>query len=184
MVSSLSFATSKYSPIEYLAINNNVYIDVLNFILSYVPQLRRLKIPVLFEPVLQRRWNSFLIELKYLTHISFTLGVIIIDNLELLVKELFHNLQVLRINTSYDITHLDADLWQHLILSYMPNLKIFDFQYYRSVGSAKRQPTSTYETRINKFNSSFWIERQWFFAIQYPSERYRNVTFYSTKPYR
>ncbi len=49
LVSSLQFATNKYSPIEYRVINNNIYLDIFYIILSYVPQFRRLSIPVLFE---------------------------------------------------------------------------------------------------------------------------------------
>jgi hypothetical protein len=84
---------------------------------------------------------------------------------------------VLRISTYNDATYLDADQWQHLIPSYMPNLNIFDIQstYFDGL---------TFKTMINKFTSAFWIERQWFFATQYPNERDQNAIFYSTKPYR
>ena len=96
-----------------------------------------------------------------------------------------HNLRSLCISTNddSDITYLDADRWQNLILSDMPNLSIFDIQYIYSVQSNKNI-TSSYETLINKFTSSFWIERQWFFDTQYPYEQYQdNIIFYS-KPYR
>ena len=122
--------------------------------------------------------------LNHLTHISLELNSVIFENFELLVKNLFHNLYALRISTSHDKTYLNADHWQDLILSHMPNLSIFDFQYILSAHSDKNG-TATHETLINKFNSSFWIERQWFFNIQYPCGLYQDHTiFYSTKPYR
>jgi len=164
-------------------INDNIYLDIFYIILSYVPQLRRLSIPVFFESDKKRR-NMFPIVLNSLTHISLRLDFINFDHFELLIKDLFHNLQILCITTSHDITYLDADRWQHLILSHMPNLSIFNIQYIyfeKSNGNA----ISIFDALINKFNSSFWIERQWFFATQYHCELdYDNIIFYSTKPYK
>ncbi|CAF1403725.1 unnamed protein product [Adineta steineri] len=44
ILSSMSFATNKYSSIEHLVIKNNIELDTLYVILSYVPQIRRLSI--------------------------------------------------------------------------------------------------------------------------------------------
>ena len=54
----LPFATNKYSPIEHLVINGNVHFNLLRRILSYVPQLRRLSIGVLFDSETKKR-NRF-----------------------------------------------------------------------------------------------------------------------------
>ncbi|CAF1483290.1 unnamed protein product [Rotaria sordida] len=183
IVSSLPFATNKYSPIEHLVINNNLHLDTLYVILSYVPQLRRLSIPVLFEAVNKQR-ITFPIALNYLTYISLQLGFITFDDFELLIKNIFYKLQILRLSTSHDITYLDADRWQNLILSHMSNLNVFDLQFIYFVESDE-DITFIYDVQINKFTSSFWIERQWFFSTQYSCRQNQySIMFYSAKPYK
>ncbi len=174
---SLSFATKNaYSPIEHLVIDNIIHIDLLYAILSYVPQLHRLSIDTLFNSNEKRNDTSPHV-FNHFTHIFIRFCRLTFDNFELLARNIFKNLVVLRISTYNDATYLDADQWQHLIPSYMPNLNIFDIQstYFDGL---------TFKTMINKFTSAFWIERQWFFATQYPNERDQNAIFYSTKPYR
>ena len=94
----------------------------------------------------------------------------------------------IRVLSSYystnEIDYLDADRWEQLIVSYMPNLHTFDFQHqhplYRSLIN---QPS--YRNKINDFNSEFWIEHQWFFEYRYfETTRLSYGLLYSTNPYR
>ncbi|CAF1124469.1 unnamed protein product [Rotaria sordida] len=82
-----------------------------------------------------------------------------------------------------DDTYLNAERWQQLIQSKMPQLRTFDFQHLTSPDMAE---SHAYHALIKRFNTSFWFERQWYFAhrhflfmMEYPA-----VMFYSTKPYR
>ncbi|CAF4045351.1 unnamed protein product [Adineta steineri] len=141
IVSSLSFATNKYSSIEHLVIKNNIALDTLYIILSYVPQIRRLSIPMLLEPIL-------------------------------------------RLYTSKEITYLDANRWKNLILSHIPNLTIFDFQY-MYFADYEDNMISSYENLIKNFTTSFWIERQWFFSTQHSlGFDADDFLFFSVKPYK
>ncbi|CAF1189608.1 unnamed protein product [Adineta steineri] len=183
IVLSLPFATNKYSSIEHLVIKNDIQLDTLYVILSYVPQIRRLSISFLDKP--EKRQNmTFSITLNNLTYISLKLRSFDFHEFKLLAKDLFHNLQVLRLCASNEITYLDANRWQNLILSHIPNLIIFDFQYNYSTNPEKNMMPS-YENLIKKFTSSFWIERQWFFSTQHSCGHSENdFLFFSVKPYK
>ncbi|CAF3869536.1 unnamed protein product [Rotaria sp. Silwood1] len=81
--------------------------------------------------------------------------------------------------------------WEELISSYIPNLRIFDIQHencFNSIHSSTNNflfNQSVPNVQINKFTSSFWIERGWFFAQQHNQPKYTDSTiFYSTNPYR
>ncbi|CAF1390135.1 unnamed protein product [Adineta steineri] len=180
--SSLSFATNKYSSIEHLIIKNHIELDTLYVILSYVPQIRRLSISFLLEPK-KKRNITFSVTLNNLTYISLKLQSFGFHDFELLAKDLFHNLQVLRLSTSKEITYLDANRWQNLILSHIPNLTIFDFQYIY-FADFEDNMISSYENLIKNFTTPFWTERQWFFSIQ-DSFGYNgdDFLFFSVKPY-
>ncbi|CAF1437534.1 unnamed protein product [Adineta steineri] len=182
IVSSLSFATNKYSSIEHLVIKNNIELDTLYVILSYVPQIRRLSISELQKSEYKQN-ITFPITLNNLTYISLELNHFDFDNFELLAKDLFHNLQVLRLYASLRIEYLDANRWQNLILSYIPNLITFDFQYIY-FADFEDNMMSSYENLIKNFTTSFWTERQCFFSTQ-DSFGYNgdDFLFFSVKPY-
>ncbi|CAF4192200.1 unnamed protein product, partial [Adineta steineri] len=182
IVSSWSFATNKYSSIERLVIKNHIELDTLYVILSYVPQIRRLSISFLLEPK-KKRNITFSVTLNNLTYISLKLQSFDFHDFELLAKDLFHNLQVLRLSTSKEITYLDANRWQNLILSHIPNLTMFDFQYIY-FADFEDNMISSYENLIKNFTTPFWTERQWFFSTQ-DSFGYNgdDFLFFSVKPY-
>ncbi|CAF1483193.1 unnamed protein product [Adineta steineri] len=103
----------------------------------------------------------------------------------------FRQIQVLSIATYflYGISpntdeYIDADRWERLISTHMLNLRIFDFQY----TSDRFDPDykhPEFETLVNKFNSQFWIEHQWFFNWHYHQTILSNyANFYSRNPYR
>jgi len=183
----LTVAMNKFSPIEHLIIKNKVSLGQINSLLSYVPQLRRISFGNLDEGRgSQPRMDS--INLKYLTHVSLKLHSVTFNKFELLVRDICHQVQVLHIAVYDDyhrgIEHLNADRWEQLISTHMPNLCIFDFQCdcYISDYNNDRQ---RYEASVLKFNSLFWIKRQWFFQHQfYRIRRNERAIFYSTNPYR
>jgi len=118
-----------------------------------------------------------------LPRISLSLNNINFNRCEPLIRKLFHQLQVLRISTSDDNSYLDAKRWQGLILTSMPYLRIFDFQYNDFVKNTSNDKAQYYD-RVDQFNSPFWSERRWFFAHQSYEGEYVRVFFYSTQPYR
>ncbi|CAF5140507.1 unnamed protein product, partial [Rotaria sp. Silwood1] len=60
-------------------------------------------------------------------------------------------LKILRLTTFFDEAYLNAKRWEELILSSMPNLRIFDIYHEGSI----RNNDLTYHDIINQFNSSF-----------------------------
>ncbi|CAF3154433.1 unnamed protein product [Rotaria sp. Silwood2] len=182
---SLTIATDEISPIEHLVITNTIYLDELLTLLSYVPQLRRLSIHCL-DGSRKKQTISWSTKLNNLTNISLNIKNITSDQLESMFRSIFHHLQVLHISTSYDEAYLDACRWKKWILSYTPNLHIFDFQYINSVQNAASDNNQMiYNDVIKQFSSSFWSERKWFFAYDFYRQEYRDhVIFYSTDPYR
>jgi hypothetical protein len=170
----------KRSPIEHLVINTHFRYDSLDGLFFCLPQLRYLSINCLVK-CSYIDINPCRIALKHLKYVSFKLDGIDFDRLQKLIKYFFRHVEILRLTTRYDQAYLDAKRWEQVIVSYMPNLRIFDINH---DGSA-RNNSLTYHDLINQFNSSFWIEKQWFFTHQHDwLERLDSGLFYSTDPYR
>jgi hypothetical protein len=186
---SLPTPTNKFSSIEHLAINNDVWLHQLDSLLLYVPQLRRLSLGKLgtYGP-LQRRIKS--VRLNYLTNVSLKLNSISFYNFESLTKDLFCQVQTFRITIysndryRFHTKYLNANLWERLISTLLPNLRIFDFQrYYPALNHTEYQEVC--DILVNNFNSLFWIKRQWFFEYRYCRRQDNNtIIFYSIDPYR
>jgi hypothetical protein len=182
-------ATNEFSPIEHLVINNKVSLNQLHSLLSYVPQLHHLSFGYLDGSRNTRiRRNS--ITLNYLTDVSLKLYSVDFDELELLVTDFFRQVQTLRITigchrfSNSSMEYLNADRWERLILAHMANLRIFDFQHQYLIWYYS-DDRATYKAQVNKFNSAFWVKRQWFFESQYQwAKRAGIAIFYSTNPYR
>ncbi|CAF1440645.1 unnamed protein product [Rotaria sp. Silwood1] len=122
--------------------------------------------------------------LNNLTHISFHVEYINFDRFQPLIENRFNLLELLQISTHDDKAYLNANRWQKLILTYMPSLKIFDFQHTNIMDNTCLREDE-YHALIDQFNSPFWSERQWFFAHQHYSQgRQRDSIFYSIQPYR
>jgi hypothetical protein len=119
------------------------------------------------------------IVLKHLKYVSLKLALINFNLFEPYIKHFFRHVEVLRLTTKHDPAYLDAKRWENLITSYMPNLCIFDLFH---IGFLNR---STYHDLTDQFNSSFWVEKKWFFSHQHNSIGRANAgVFYSTQPYR
>ena len=168
------------SPIEHLVLNTSFPYDSLDCLFSYLPQLRRLSINRL---ITRRYYNDklSLSPLKHLEHVSLKLEGIRFDQLEQLIINRFHRVEVLRLTTNYDQVYLDAHRWEQLIISSMPKLHRFDFHHDGRIPN----DSFLYHQLINEFNSPFWTQRGWHFAHQHTCVR--NLSggmFYSTDPYR
>ncbi|CAF3943893.1 unnamed protein product [Rotaria sordida] len=175
----LLISSNEYSSIEHLIIHNESTLDEFRIVLSYLPQLRRLY------------WNKLCrfnnkqdelreITLKYLKHVSLQFKYTYFDQFEPLIIDLFHQVEVLRISTSFDRSYFDANRWERLISSYMPHLRIFDIQH-----NDNSHDQMTCHNLNNLFISSFWLQHQWFFTHQcYSRGNWKQINFYSTNPYR
>ncbi|CAF4431248.1 unnamed protein product, partial [Rotaria magnacalcarata] len=74
-------------------------------------------------------------------------------------------------------TYLDANRWEELILTKLPQLAKFDFRY--SAYFADDYDTPSYFGQPNQFISPFWLERRWILEIEVEFE---NV-IYVIRPY-
>jgi hypothetical protein len=177
-------ATNLTSPMEHFVIDNNFYLNHLDALLSYIPQLRRLSINCLIgsynlqTKLSLTKFNGLINVFLNLTNINF-------DQFELMSRNLFNQLQVLRISISNDRAYLNANRWEQLIVFYIPQLRIFDFQYTNVLENDIDNNQLIYNSVIDQFSSPFWVERKWFFAYEFHMKEYRNqVIFYSINPYR
>ncbi|CAF3771071.1 unnamed protein product [Rotaria sp. Silwood1] len=177
----LLISTNKGSSIEHLVITNTFHLDQLNALLSYVPHLRRFSLHDLHRSRNQET-QTCSIKLNNLTHMDLK-TTITFDELELtMIKNFFHQVQVLYISTNSDIAYLDANRWKRLILSYIPQLRIFDFQHRNMIENSNN---NNYDNMINRFYSSFWYEHKWFFVHHfYKKQNVNEIIFYSINPYR
>ncbi|CAF1537821.1 unnamed protein product, partial [Rotaria sordida] len=147
---------NQFSTIEYLTINHFCTFNELSAILSYTSQLHHLKFShgnddsSVIGDILP-------IRLSNLTYISFNAHYIKFDEFTMLIKNLNCKLKALRFITwSEDITYLDANRWEELILKYLPELeKFYFFQYYEPIDNTHE--SLTYLKDFNQFISSFWI---------------------------
>ncbi|CAF1326299.1 unnamed protein product [Adineta steineri] len=186
----LLLTANEYSPIEHLIIKHDITTNELYSLLSHVPQLRRLYV----SDICNSWWKDIktsVFVLPYLTHISLNLSSIYFNALAEMMIDIFNQVQVLHISKRfiYNEMYGNANKWEQLILSHMPNLRIFDIQYdnfsYNITTDNHNGNQVISNTTSDNFTSSFWIKRQSFFTQQYFQEQNRNRTiFYSTDPYR
>ncbi|CAF1179612.1 unnamed protein product [Rotaria sordida] len=125
---SLSISTNVTSHIQHLVIDHKFSLHNLNALLSYVPQLRCLIFHCL-DGTHSNKSETFSCLSNNLTHVSINIKNVTFENFEIIVKNLFHQLETLHISTNNDRIYVDANRWKQLILSFMPNIRIFDFQY-------------------------------------------------------
>jgi hypothetical protein len=158
----------------------------MNALLSYVPQLRRLLISCESSSSDTQTVSSSIV-LNHLTHVSLNIDDFLFDQVESIMKNLFHRVQVLHISiiATNDATYYDANRWKQLILSFLPYLRIFNIDISISDDRRSHNNIKQYISRIDEFNSSFWIERQWFFqhGVYYGTDD-TDYSLYSINPYR
>ncbi|UJR06865.1 hypothetical protein I4U23_011154 [Adineta vaga] len=149
----------EYSSIEHLIIIDSISVYQLVNLLSYVPHLRYLSAYLSNSNVfVQTNLPNF--TLNNLTSASFTFQDTTFHHLEQILMNRFSFIEILRITS--DSTCIDGNRWKQLILTYLTNLHVFDIfliQHDMSNDDTKE----VFEEQISPFQSSFWIERQWFF---------------------
>ncbi|CAF4370863.1 unnamed protein product [Rotaria sp. Silwood2] len=174
--------TEQFSSIKDLIIDHCCTLDELIAILSYTPKLCRLTCRQINESkknILKDTVNV----ISSLTRISITKCYAEYDELEMFLTKISPQVQVLRINTLKDVTYLDANRWARIISQNLLELNTFEFQYNDLIDEDFK--TTVYHELINRFNSSFWIKRKWFFKISIQTDSWDdNVIVYSIFPYR
>ena len=155
--------------IEWMNIDHYCHFNELINILSYTPQLRRLR----FSDDSDGKFNPGLllspIPLPYLTSLSIHSLSVTFDQWEMFIRHLQPQLKVLYfLNRSQDINYLDAHRWEQFLCQYFPRLEKFSLRYYEPVQKNQRFPTFPFQP--NQFLSSFWIERKWLMEIEMEDE--------------
>ena len=122
------------------------------------------------------------VALEHLKFVALKLDSIRFNCIEESFKRFFRNVEVLHLTTQkYDYEGLNAKWWEQLISTYMPNLRIYDINYY----GFDLPNHLTFHQLINQFQSSFWISKQWFFSHQHHCQGDLDQgVLYSTNPYR
>jgi hypothetical protein len=179
----LPIATNnQFSSIEYLIINHSCSLNDLISILSYTHRLNHLTCRELIrsnENITQKAT----INLPNLTYISILECYLIFDILEPFIKKISSQLQVLRINTYWYASYLDANRWERLISEYMPYLREFSLQHHEFIDD-DFEITENHK-RINQFISSFWISHQYIFELAIDVNDWSwSEIIYSIHPYR
>jgi hypothetical protein len=116
--------------------------------------------------------------LSNLTYIRFDAFLGDFDDFEISMVKLLAPVEIFIMNNVFDETYLDADRWERFIMKHMLHLRQLKFSLSRDYASDYENiPSNQF---INRFASSFWIERQWFFEakIEY------NRIYYSILPYK
>ncbi|CAF3099742.1 unnamed protein product [Rotaria socialis] len=167
------------SPIEYLIINNRFSLESLHDILCCLPKLRYLSIDCLVGANASYIYQLST-TLKHLKHVSIKVDHLRFYLFQQLIKTYFSSIEVLHL-TTHDPTYLAPGQWEQLILSSMPNLRIFDIYHTNIV----QKDDLIYLLSIYQFDSSFWTQRKWFITHKHNTEiKLDRLILYSTNPYR
>lgn len=180
----LPISTDLTSPIQHFIINHGLSMNNLNALLSYVPQLCRLTLNHLTE-YLNNHTEVFSSSIINLKHVSINVRSVPFEKFQLIAKSAFKQLEFLSLEVDTNRTYLEAKQWEQLIISSIPNLKIFDFRYDNTLYNMKDDDCSIYMSLFDQFYSSFWSKRNWLFGYEFYTRKYSNgVKFYSINPYR
>lgn len=167
----------QYSTIKHLQMIHPCSILELERIISYTPQLRHLKF--INDDDYYSGTGTLL--LPHLTHLSISANQLNFDDFEMFIKNIHCELQVLHftVQSEYnDTSYLDAARWEQLISRHLPQLKQFQYEYYR-YGSEEHEfdkPDGEY----NRFTSPFWLSNKWIYQIKIGDEHF----IHSVRPYK
>jgi hypothetical protein len=147
-------------------------------ILSYTPKLHRLQCIFLSSPDSSIK-RIMSIRLTFLTHIVIKTCNLHFNYFALFNKKIDCKLKSLFVITeSQDINFLNAYEWQNLINQALPRLRRFYLRYTEE--NDNEMIYYVHSDKQNAFSSSFWIERNLTFSIQYDGE----LIHYLVRPYR
>lgn len=150
--------------IEDLHIDQNCPFHELLTLLSYTPQLRRLR----FSDDPGGEFNATLfpsISLANLTFLSIHCSSITFDQWEIFVHHIQPPLKVLNfVSRSEDVNYLDAHRWEKFLRKYFSTLERFSLYYHENFERNQIFPPFPYPS--NQFSSTFWIERKWLIDME------------------
>jgi hypothetical protein len=174
--------TNRCSPIEHLIIDARYNIDNLADLLTYLPHVKRLSCRISTVDSQMMRISTVA---ETLINICLIFDKVSIDEFEWFISSFSHQLRILSISTSNDLDCLNADRWQQLISSRMPCLEQFIFQH-RTIADNSLFNYEHYHLLMNRFNSSFFSDRHWFFMHDFVTTEDDRIIilFYTTRPYR
>ena len=160
--------TNSISPIEHFVMDAICPLDQLERIFSSLPQLRRLWMRSVYssdsfqENYLPR--NSIQLTRVVLNFVSISL-----NEFQSISRSFFGQVEILHLRVAPKMKeeYLNANWWEHLIVSLIPKLRIFNFHQTRIMNIDFDQIQLIYDSVIRAFSSSFWMERGWFFAYHY-----------------
>ncbi|CAF1169773.1 unnamed protein product [Rotaria sordida] len=171
-------AQDQYSPIEYLLIYHRCTFNQLTNILLHTPRLSHLHCFNIIESDDQIK-SKLMIKLNSLTHLTMTLYDLELDEFEEFLLKLCSQLQLLNVKIcSTDESYLDADRWEQLISQNITSLTKFIFRYSDTIDDEFE--ISSCHLLINRFKSSFWIDRKWIFKFLIEEDE----LIYSIHPYQ
>jgi uncharacterized protein YqfB (UPF0267 family) len=177
----LSIGTNQqFSSIKRLYIGHACCFNELFSIISYTPQLCRLKISYAHDDDESPNIKSVSpISLLNLIDFSIDRYEMKLHRFEWFIKNIFCKLKFLYVNIEYgDMTRFDANQWEQLIRQYFPQLKKFYLTYYEYTNSEHKILNNS--GQLNQFFSSFWIERQSIVEIEIHDRHIK----YIIRPYR
>ena len=179
----LPFARNyQFSTIEHLTINHSCSLNDLVSILSYTPRLNRLTCKELIKSN-KNSTREAIVNVFNLAYICISECYVIFDKLEIFLKHISSLLQVLRINTYWDVAYLDADRWKELILEYIPCLRELCLRHHEFIDDDFE--VTQYHRLIHQFNSSFWIIRRHVFEMAVDVNNWSwGEIIYSIHPYK
>ena len=167
-----------YLSIEYLLIYHRCTLNQLINIISHTPKLSHLYCFKIIKSD-QRTKSKLLIKLNDLIHLRVTLNHIKFNEFEQFLLKLCCRLQFLKVKIhSTDKSFLDADRWERFILENIPLLSKFIYHYIDIINQNFK--ISPYHLLINRFTSSFWIDRKWIFKILVEDDK----LIYLVRPYK
>jgi len=149
----------KSSTIEHFVSKSTYDLQNFNILLSYMPRLVRLSYHGALLWKYSQLWRPITLANLTYFHVHSSISF---NEFEILMLNVFHQLQVLRISSAGDNDYLDSNRWERLISTHMPRLHTFHFQHF-----VETLPHDSYHLLIDGFTSRFWIEHQWFFAHKY-----------------
>ncbi|CAF4222425.1 unnamed protein product, partial [Rotaria sp. Silwood2] len=156
-----------FSPLQQLIINADFPTNSLDILFSYLPQIRRLSIDRL-TPSTTKEIKPII--MPHLKHVTLKLNNIKFNEFEQIMKNFFENIQILSINTNNDQDYIQATKWEQLIINHIPDLSIFSLYYDGIDSTTSIHNHFQLNELVENFNSTFWIERKWFFNYQYVDE--------------
>ncbi|UJR20080.1 hypothetical protein I4U23_023212 [Adineta vaga] len=166
------------SSIEHLIIDSNIWIANLNSLLSGKSKLRYLTVNQLcgntYGPIMHCSRLK-----KPLTKLIITKLMISFEFFKSFIKTHGEHLEILHLSQMNDSHYFNANDWEQLIMSSMPNLKTFSVHFRFTIDNRP-----SLKLILRQFHTSFWLERQWFFEHNISTVSYKiTVDFYSINPF-